>query len=134
MGKILYAWYVVCIIILIGCAPDVVKEAEIITVQPQTITATQAKELMADGGAYILADVRTPQEFEEERIAGAVLMPVDQLRERAEAEWPEKDARIFVYCRSGGRSANAAQTLAEMGFLNVYDLGGILDWPYELER
>lgn len=134
MGKILYVWYVIYIIILIGCASDAVKEAETITVLPQTITATQAKEVMADGDAYILLDVRTPQEFEEGRIAGAISMPVDQLRERAEAELPEKSARIFVYCRSGNRSASAAQTLAEIGFLHVYDLGGILDWPYEMER
>lgn len=95
------------------------------------ISAEQAQEMMQGEEPFILLDVRTEQEFLEQRIEGAVLIPDVELSSRAEKELPDKDAVILVYCRSGRRSAASAQQLVDMGYTNVYDFGGIIDWPYE---
>jgi len=86
---------------------------------------------MEEGKPYTLLDVRTVEEFNGGRIKGAMLIPVDELGARAEKELPEKNVPIVVYCRSGVRSARAAQILAELGYTDIYDLGGIINWPYE---
>ena len=80
---------------------------------------------------YILLDVRSQEEFNEIRIEGAILIPSNEITSRAETEIPDKGTPILVYCRSGGRSASAAHSLIEMGYTDVYDFGGIMDWPYE---
>ena len=98
------------------------------------ISAEQAKAKMEEGKPYVLLDVRTEREFKEQRIAGAVLLPDSEIGVRAAAMLPDKDALIFVYCRSGNRSANAARRLVNMGYTNVYDFGGIVDWPYGTVR
>jgi rhodanese-related sulfurtransferase len=95
------------------------------------ISAEEAYQMMRDTQGYILLDVRTAEEFEEKRIEGAVLIPDYEIRGRAENELPDKSALILIYCRSGRRSANAAEELAHLGYGNVYDFGGILDWPYD---
>jgi len=97
----------------------------------QKITAEQAKAQMEEGGAYILLDVRTDEEFSEGRIDGAILIPDYEIGDRAAAELPDKKALLLIYCRSGRRSALAAQELIDMGYTNVYDFGGIIDWPYD---
>jgi len=94
------------------------------------ISPEEAKGIMDGGEAFVLLDVRTEAEFEERRIEGAMLIPVDEIEARAAAELPDKDALIIVYCRSGRRSASAAETLAGMGYRNVCDLGGIIEWKY----
>ena len=95
------------------------------------ITAERAKEMMDGDERFILLDVRTDAEFRERRINGAVLIPHLEIRERAPDELPDKDALIMVYCLRGARSAAAANELVGMGYTNVYDLGGIVDWKYE---
>jgi len=97
----------------------------------QTITAEEAYRMINELTSYILLDVRTPAEFLDIRIEGAVLIPDYELNGRAEAELPDKNAIILIYCRSGRRSAQSAKVLAELGYTNVYDFGGILNWPYE---
>ena len=120
--------------LLAACASDPYEASDVV-VQPtpsfQTITASEARQMMAEADNYVLLDVRTEAEFREKRITGAILIPYNEIRERAEAELPDKNAVILVYCRSGRRSALAAATLAALGFVNVYDFGGIIDWPYE---
>jgi rhodanese-related sulfurtransferase len=96
-----------------------------------TITAEEAKQMMDDGEAFILLDVRTAEEFAEGHISGAILIPDTEITERAPDELPDQDARILVYCRSGRRSALASGELARLGYTQVYDFGGIIDWPYE---
>jgi len=95
------------------------------------ISAEQAKEIMDSDEPHILLDVRTDAEYAEAHIPGAKLLTNTQIAEKAEAELPDKDAFVIVYCRSGGRSASAAQELVDMGYTKVYDMGGILNWPYE---
>jgi len=97
----------------------------------QKITPEQAKARMDEGKPYILLDVRTEEEFQERHIDGAILIPDYEIGSRAAAELPDKKALLLLYCRSGRRSAHAAQELIGMGYTNVYDFGGIIDWPYD---
>ena len=97
----------------------------------QTITATEARNMMVEAYNFILLDVRTEEEFRERRIDGALLIPYDEIWDRAEMELSDKDAVILLYCRSGRRSALAAEELVALGYANIYDFGGINDWPYE---
>ncbi len=95
------------------------------------ITAEEAKKIMDTESEYVILDVRTEEEFAQGHIPGAILIPDYEIREEAESSLPDKDALILVYCRSGRRSKNAAETLAELGYTNIREFGGILDWPYE---
>ena len=94
------------------------------------ISAEDAYQMMQDTNDYILLDVRTGEEFNEKHIKGAVLIPDYEIKSRAATAFPDKNCLILVYCRSGRRSANAANELVKMEYTNVYDFGGIIDWPY----
>ena len=95
------------------------------------ITAEEAKKIMDTESEYVILDVRTEEEFAQGHIPGAILIPDYEIREEAESSLPDKDALILVYCRSGRRSKNAAQILLELGYTNIREFGGIIDWPYE---
>ncbi|MBP7175182.1 MAG: rhodanese-like domain-containing protein [Thermoclostridium sp.] len=97
------------------------------------INAVEAKKRLDSGESIILLDVRTEVEYQEKHIPGSLLIPLSDLEDRVESEIPDKDAVLFVYCRSGNRSATASKTLVGLGYTKVYDLGGIIDWPYETE-
>ena len=102
----------------------------------QKITPQQAKARMAEPGVIVL-DVRMQQEYDAGHIANAVLLPLPLIEagDAAVAKaLPDKDAEILVYCRSGRRSAIAANALINMGYTNVFDFGGINDWPYEVVK
>lgn len=102
----------------------------------QKITPQQAKARMAEPGVIVL-DVRMQQEYDAGHIANAVLLPLPLIEagDAAVAKaLPDKDAEILVYCRSGRRSAIAANALINMGYTNVLDFGGINDWPYEVVK
>jgi len=98
-----------------------------------SITAREAKEIMDTVSGYIILDVRTQEEYDEAHIPGAVLIPDYQITQRAEAELPDKDQLILVYCRSGRRSKLASEALVGLGYTNIREFGGIIDWPYETE-
>ena len=83
---------------------------------------------------FVLVDVRTPEEFAEGHIAGAVLLPYDEVEQKAAGMLPEKEKAIIVYCRSGRRSAIAADALRGLGYKDVKDFGGISRWKGVLER
>ncbi|MDU6011763.1 MAG: rhodanese-like domain-containing protein [Slackia sp.] len=97
-------------------------------------TAQEAKELMDSEEDFIIVDVRTAGEYDEGHVPGAVLLPLDTLAEKAESALTDKDQLILVYCRSGNRSRQAAETLASLGYTNVVDFGGISSWPYDIEK
>lgn len=97
------------------------------------ITAEEAKEIMDTQEGYIILDVRTQEEYDESHIPGAILIPDYEIKDRAEELLPDKDQLILVYCRSGRRSKLAAQALVELGYTNIREFGGIIDWPYEVE-
>lgn len=115
----------IMLISLAGCADDNAP-AEYVS-----ISAAEAKALMDSETGYIILDVRTENEFAQGHIPGAILIPDYDIESRAEEELPDKKQLILVYCRSGRRSKNAAAKLAEMGYINVKEFGGIMDWGYE---
>ena len=91
--------------------------------------ATAYAELQSDQSIQ-LVDVREPSEFNAGYIEGAQLIPLGTIETDFEVAIPDKDAKIFVYCRSGNRSVQAAKKLVDLGYTNVFDIGGILDWEY----
>ena len=97
------------------------------------ITAQEAKEIMDTQEGYIILDVREQDEFDQGHIPGAILIPYTQIDRKAEDMLPDLDQLILVYCRSGRRSKIAAEALVELGYTNIKEFGGILDWPYEIE-
>jgi len=99
----------------------------------QQITQEEAKEMM-DTQEVIVLDVREQDEYDSGHIPGTVLLPVGTIDENSAAGViPEKDSTVLVYCRSGNRSKTASSALAELGYTNVYEFGGINTWPYETE-
>ncbi|MBQ7302287.1 MAG: rhodanese-like domain-containing protein [Clostridia bacterium] len=96
------------------------------------ITATEAKALMDSEENFIILDVRTDAEYAEGHIADAVLIPHEEITAKAEEVLLDKDQLILVYCRSGRRSKIAAEALVALGYTNVKEFGGIIDWPYEV--
>ena len=98
------------------------------------ITAQQAKEYMDAEPDCVILDVREQAEYDEGHIPGAVLLPHDKVASEADALLPDKTQRILVYCRSGRRSKLAAESLVQLGYTNVMEFGGIIDWPYDVER
>lgn len=97
------------------------------------ITAQKAKQIMDTQEGYIILDVREQEEFDQGHIPGAILIPYTQIEEMADEMLPQKEQLILVYCRSGRRSKIAAEALVELGYTNIREFGGILDWPYEVE-
>ena len=97
----------------------------------EQISAEKAKSIMDTEKDYIIIDARTEEEFAEGHIEGAILIPEYEIAERAQKELPDKDALILVYCRSGRRSKIASDELTKLGYTNVKEFGGIIDWPYE---
>ena len=95
----------------------------------RNITAEEAKELM-DNEDVIIVDVRRQDEYDAGHIEDAVLIPNETIENEAPEVIEDRDAKILVYCRSGRRSKEASQKLLELGYTEVYDFGGIIDWPY----
>ena len=100
----------------------------------QQITQEAAKEMM-DTQEVVILDVREQHEYDSGHIPGAVLLPVGTITEdTAAAVIDDLDLVVLVYCRSGNRSKTASQALADLGYTNVYEFGGINDWPHEIEE
>ena len=97
------------------------------------ITAEEAKQIMDTEEGCIILDVRTQEEYDEGHIPGAILIPNTEIEAKAEEVLTDKDQLILVYCRSGRRSKIAAEALVELGYTNIKEFGGIIDWPYEVE-
>lgn len=111
---------------LSGCASeqgDVYKQ----------ISPKEANKRFEAENDIILLDVRTIEEYQEKHIPGSTLIPVEVISDQIENKIPDKSTTIFVYCRSGNRSKTATYTLLDLGYTDVYDLGGIISWPYEVE-
>lgn len=111
---------VICVMTMYGC------ENKAYT----AISAAEGKQMLESGEA-MLVDVREQSEYDEGHISGAVLLPLGQIESRAAEMLVDKKAKIIVYCRSGRRSAEAAKKLADMGYSNIFDMGGIQDWIKE---
>ena len=100
----------------------------------EQISAEEAKKIMDTESAYVIIDARTNEEFAEGHIKGAIMIPEYEIAQKAESKIPDKNTLILVYCRSGRRSKIASEELVKLGYTNVKEFGGIIDWPYETVR
>ena len=99
----------------------------------QKISAEEAYEMMASQ-EVVVVDVRTREEYDGGHIENAVLVPNESIGSEMPETLPDKEATLLIYCRSGRRSKDAAEKLLSLGYQNVYDFGGVIDWPYELVK
>ena len=118
------------VLLLTACGQDKENDQEAVYVN---ITAEEAKRIMDREEGYIILDVRTQEEYDEGHIPGAIVISHDEIEEKAGEVLTDKDQLILVYCRSGRRSKLAAEALVELGYTNIKEFGGIIDWPYEVE-
>ena len=118
------------VMLLAACGQEKENDREAIYMN---ITAQEAKEIMDSQEGYVILDVRTQEEFDQGHIPGAILIPDYEIEEKAEKVLEDKDQLILVYCRSGRRSKLAAEDLVKLGYTNIKEFGGIIDWPYEVE-
>ena len=118
------------VVLLTGCSQKVEKAQEARYVN---ITAEEAKNLMDSETGYVILDVRSQEEYDQGHIPGAILIPDTEIESKAEEILTDKDQMILVYCRSGRRSKLAAEALVKLGYTDIREFGGIIDWPYETE-
>ncbi len=127
MKRIFALLFALCLLVLAGCGQQT-------DAAYRQISQEEAKEMMDAGDAVVL-DVREQSEYDEGHIPGAVLLPVGSIDgDTAAAVIPEKSTTVLVYCRSGNRSKTAAAALAELGYTDVCEFGGINTWPYGIEQ
>ena len=125
-----WIFILLAVMLLTACGQDNEKEQGAVYVN---ITAEEAKRIMDSAADYIILDVRTRDEYETGHIPGARCFPLDDIECNAEVYIPDKDMMYLIYCRSGRRSKLAAEILVELGYTNIKEFGGIIDWPYEIE-
>lgn len=107
--------------IFVGCSGD----------GYETLTAKEAKTMMDTKTNYVIIDVRRDDEFASGHIKNAINLPNETIADVAEEKLPNKDQLILVYCRSGKRSKESCEKLVDLGYTNVKNFGGIIDWPYD---
>ena len=115
------------LLLLSGCAAQVQKEQSY-----RQINMDEAIAMMEAESDYIILDVRTPEEFSEKHIPGAINIANETIGSEEIPELPDKDQLILVYCRSGNRSKQASEKLVALGYTNIIEFGGINDWPGEV--
>ena len=132
--KILIAGIVVGVIVVaaVGIKQHVTADQE--GAEYTSITMEDAKEIFQEKGDFLIVDVRRADEFAEGHIPGAINIANEDIVSSEPAELPDKDQVIYVYCRSGNRSKQASAKLAAMGYTNIVEFGGILDWTGEVEK
>lgn len=129
MKKLLFLLLAVMLLTACGQAKENGWEAAYMN-----ITAEEAKQIMDSEDGYIILDARTQEEYDQGHIPGAIVISHEEIAEKAEEVLTDKDQLILVYCRSGRRSKIAAEALVELGYTNIKEFGGIIDWPYEVEK
>ena len=112
-------------LLLAGCATPVEE------ITYRQINMDEAIAMMEEESGYIILDVRTPEEFADKHIPGAINIPNETIESTEIPELPDKDQLILVYCRSGNRSKQASEKLVALGYTNIVEFGGINDWPGE---
>ncbi len=98
------------------------------------VSVAEAKQIMREQEGYIILDVRRPDEYAEGHIPNAINIPNESIGGEEIARLPDKSQLILVYCRSGRRSKEAAGKLSKLGYTNIVEFGGILDWDGEIEK
>ncbi len=97
------------------------------------ISAEDAKKAMEEDSTVILLDVRSQEEYEKKHIPNAVNLPIDSINQKANEIIQDKGTKVIVYCQKGNMSKKASKMLYKLGYKNIYNLGGIENWPYETE-
>ena len=128
MKKLIFL--LLAVMLLTACGQDIENHQGAVYVN---ITAEEAKQIMDSEEGYIILDVRTQEEYDEGHIPGAILIPNTEMEAQVEEILTDKAQLILVYCRSGRRSKIAAEAWVELGYTNIKEFGGIIDWPYETE-
>jgi len=113
---------ILVIIVTFGCESHAFQEGF------KTLTAEEAKIELSKDENIVLLDVRSEEEFEEKHIEGSILIPIYVLEEKVNMEIPDKNTRVFVYCKSGKRSTEASEILVNLGYKNVYNIEGLDYW------
>jgi len=121
----LLAAFAAVLLILSGCGSDKAEYTQ--------IDQDEAMRMMQEESDYLIVDVRRPDEFAEKHIKGAINVPNETITDEAPEALPDKDRLLLIYCRSGNRSKEASQKLADMGYTKVYEFGGINTWEGETE-
>ena len=116
-----------------GCSSEAPNPAISNDLGYTQISTDEAVTMMAEEDGYVILDVRTPEEFQEKHIAGAINIPNEEIGTEPIDQLADLDQLILVYCRSGNRSKQASEKLAALGYTNVYEFGGINDWTGETE-
>ncbi len=116
-----------------GCAAGKSQPSATATNKPEykKILPMDVEKMMDGGDDILIVDVRTAEEFSSGHLKGALNIPVETISDEKPAELPDLDAMIIIYCRTGNRTRTAYEKLAALGYTNVYDMGGIVDWPGE---
>ena len=130
MKKLFILFAFVCML-LPACGQTIENKQEAVYVN---ITAEEAKKIMDTETDYVILDVRTQEEYDQGHIPGAINIANEFIGTDEIPELPNKDRLIMVYCRSGNRSKQAAQKLVDLGYTNIVEFGGILDWPGDIEK
>ena len=118
------------IFMLCGCGNNSTQS----DVNYESVSMSEGIERMANDEGYIMLDVRRVDEFEAGHIPGAVNLPNEEIGDEEIAILPDKEQTIYIYCRSGNRSKQAANKLIALGYKNIVEFGGILDWTGEVEK
>ncbi len=126
MKRLIYI--MLSLLLMAGCAPKVLSNGY------KQISMNEAVEMMSEETDYIILDVRTKAEYEEKHIPDAICIPNEDIGTEPPDALIDKEQLIFVYCRSGNRSKKASQKLADMGYTNIMEFGGINDWQGEVAR
>lgn len=128
--KRLLGLLLVAVFVLTGCSSSQ-SSSDDSGVSVQSISADETLTMLEEGSA-VLIDVREQSEYDEGHIANSILVPLGTVESDISNVVDNKDDAIIIYCRSGNRSNQAANLLINLGYTNVYDLGGIIDWPYDI--
>ena len=128
MKKLIFL--LLAVMMLTACGQDIENDQGAVYVN---ITAEEAKQIIDTEEGYIILDARTQEEYDQGHLPGAIVISHEEIAEKAEGVLTDKNQLILVYCRSGRRSKIAAEALAELGYTNIKEFGGIIDWPYEVE-
>ena len=130
--------FVLCLVI-IGCGRKSEADNNVIDNKDEgnsykSISMSEAEDMMKNEKDYIILDVRTAEEYKEGHIPNAINVANETIGEDEIAELPDKEQLIMVYCRSGRRSKQAASKLVELGYANIVEIGGIIDWKGDIEK
>ncbi|WP_455683608.1 rhodanese-like domain-containing protein [Thomasclavelia sp.] len=125
---------ILAVIIVIGIGIFIFKNNHEPDIQYVKISAREAKEIIDNKSNIIIIDVRREDEYQTGHIEDAICIPNEVISNQAESLLPDKEQEILVYCRSGNRSSQAVNKLLDLGYTNVKDFGGIIDWPYKITK